>query len=68
VRINSYTLKFISLGKDKKLYLRYYITVNKKPLTKNIPCEMVLTADQIKALNEGILGGNIQKITFQIVI
>jgi len=66
VIIKSYTLKFINLGKDKKLYLRYYVTVNKKPLTKNIPCEMVLTADQIKALNEGTLGGNIQKVAFQI--
>jgi len=27
---------------------------------------MVLTADQIKALNEGTLGGNIQKVAFQI--
>jgi integrase len=66
VRIKSYTLKFIKLGKDKKLYLRYYVTVNKKPHTKNIPCEMVLTAAQIKALNEGILGGNIQKVAYQI--
>ncbi|MCJ7449468.1 MAG: site-specific integrase [Bacteroidales bacterium] len=35
-------------------------------MTKNIPCEIVLTADQIRALNEGTLGGNIQKVAFQI--
>jgi integrase len=66
MKIKSYTLKFIALGKDKKLYLRYYVTDKGKPRTKNIDCDMLLTADQIKALNKATLGGNIQKAAFQI--
>lgn len=65
MKIKSFTLKFIALGKDKKTYLRYYVTGSGKPMTKNIDCKMLLTPDQIKALNEGTLGGTIQKAAYQ---
>jgi hypothetical protein len=62
--IKSYTLKFLALGKDKKTYLRYYVTASGKQMTKNIDCKMVLTPDQIKALNERTPGGTIQKAAY----
>jgi hypothetical protein len=61
LKIKKFTLKFVALGKDKKTYLRYYCTVNGKGESYNIPCDVNLTPDQLIALNDGELGGMIQK-------
>jgi integrase len=66
MNITTYTLKFIALGKDKKCYLRYYVTDDRKGLTLNIACDLVLTSDQLQALNAGTLGGLVQKSCYQI--
>ncbi|MGD0581482.1 MAG: site-specific integrase [Bacteroidales bacterium] len=55
MNIQSYTLKFILLGKDKKVYLRYFITIDGNPKTLNIPCRVKLSPDQLEMLNEGSL-------------
>ncbi len=66
LKIKKFTLKFVALGKDKKTYLRYYVTKSGKGESYNIPCDVVLTAEQIKALNDGNLGGMIQKNLFNL--
>jgi len=66
LKIKKFTLKFVALGKDKKTYLRYYCTVNGKGESYNIPCEVNLTPDQLIALNDGELGGLIQKQLFKL--
>jgi integrase len=60
LKIKKFTLKFVALGKDKKTYLRYYCTVNGKGESYNMPCDVLLSADQLKALNKKELGGMIQ--------
>jgi integrase len=66
LKIKKYTLKFVALGKDKKTYLRYYCTVNGKGESYNIPCDIQLSPDQLKALNDGDLGGLVQKQLFNL--
>lgn len=61
MKIKKFTLKFVALGKDKKTYLRYYCTVNGKGESYNMPCDIFLSTDQLEELNEGTLGGMIQK-------
>jgi integrase len=61
LKIKKFTFKFVALGKDKKTYLRYYCTVNGKGESYNLPCDVVLSTDQLNALNKGELGGMIQK-------
>ncbi len=52
-----YTLNFIHLGTDHKTYLRYYCSGK----TLNIPIDVILTKQQLLDLNNGVLGGIIQK-------
>jgi integrase len=66
LKIKKFTLKFVALGKDKKTYLRYYCTVNGKGESYNIPCDVNLTPDQLVALNDGELGGMIQKQLYKL--
>jgi integrase len=66
MKIKKFTLKFIALGKDKKTYLRYYCTNNGKGESYNIPCDIVLTTEQLVALNKGELGTLVQKQLFAI--
>ena len=66
MKIKKFTLKFVALGKDKKTYLRYYCTVNGKGESYNIPCDVNLTPDQLVALNDGELGGMIQKQLYKL--
>lgn len=66
MKIKKFTLKFVALGKDKKTYLRYYCTNNGKGESYNIPCDIVLTTEQLVALNKGELGTLIQKQLFAI--
>ena len=66
MKIKKFTLKFVALGKDKKTYLRYYCTVNGKGESYNIPCDVVLSPEQLKELNEGTLGGMIQKQLYEL--
>jgi integrase len=61
LKIKSYTLKFIQLGASKQIYLRYFITDQGKSKTLNINCNLALTSDQLALLNNGTLGGMIQK-------
>ena len=65
MKINKYTLKFIALGAKKQTYLRYFCTVNGKGETYNMPCNIVLTPDQLEQLNDGTLGGRIQEGLFK---
>jgi integrase len=66
LKIKKFTLKFVALGKDKKTYLRYYCTVNGKGESYNMPCDVNLTPDQLVALNDGELGGMIQKQLYKL--
>ncbi len=66
MKIKKFTLKFVALGKDKKTYLRYYCTVNGKGESYNIPCDVVLSPEQLKELNEGTFGGMIQKQLYEL--
>lgn len=57
----SYKLKFYCLGapvrgQNYKTYLRYYYKGN----TLNIPTDYTLTKDQVRLVNTGELGGNLQ--------
>ena len=61
MKIKKFTLKFVALGLEKKTYLRYYVTYNGKGETYNMPCDVVLSQDQVVALNKGELDGMIQK-------
>ena len=61
MKIKKFTLRFVALGKDKKTYLRYYCTVNGEGESYNIPCDVVLSPEQLRELNDGTLGGMIQK-------
>lgn len=61
MRIKTYTLRFIKLGKYNQIYLRYFVTNNKKGETLNIPCDVVLNDGQLRLLKTGNLGGLIQK-------
>ncbi|MZQ50417.1 MAG: tyrosine-type recombinase/integrase [Bacteroidales bacterium] len=66
MKISKYTLRYIALGKEKKTYLRYFVTVNGKGETYNIPCDVILSAEQLQQLNNGTLGGMIQKELYRI--
>ena len=66
MKIRKFTLNFIKLGKDKKIYLRYYITNNHKGESLNIPCDLSITDEQLQKLNAGTLGGMIQENCFKI--
>jgi len=64
--IKSYTLKFYALGlptkgNNFKVYLRYYVTLNSKPVSFNIPTNYTLTKEQVKLLNKNEFGGTIQE-------
>jgi integrase len=61
MKIHNFTLNFVALGKEKKTYLRYYCTNNGKGESYNMPCDIILTADQLIQLNEGTLGTMVQK-------
>jgi integrase len=65
MKIRNFTLNFVALGKEKKTYLRYYCTNNGKGESYNMHCDVVLTADQLKQLNDGTLGTLIQKTLYK---
>lgn len=45
MKIKKFTLKFVAPGKDKKTYLRYYVTNTGKGESYNIPRDAVFSAD-----------------------
>jgi len=45
MKIRKFTLKFVALGKEKKTYLRYYVTNEGKGESYNIPCDVVLSLE-----------------------
>ncbi len=66
MKIKKCTFKFVALGKDKKTYLRYYVTNNGKGESYNIPCDIDLSAEKLHALNKGELGTFVQKRLFNL--
>lgn len=64
--IKKYHFRFVSLGKFNRIYLRYFVTKQGKPLTMNISCDLSLTNKELKLLNSGEFGGMVQKSCNQI--
>ena len=61
MKIKNYTLKYINNGKDGKVYLRYFATVNGQSKTYDKSCDCVLSREDVIKLNSNSLGGLIQK-------
>jgi integrase len=55
----------VTIGKNR-IYLRYFITKDNKPLSLNISCDLSLPSEDVKKLNDGSYGGMVQKQCNQI--
>ena len=63
--LKSYTLKYYCLGQPIKgsnfrVYLRYYVTLNGKPVSVNLNTKYTLNKEQVKMLNANEFSGAIQ--------
>jgi integrase len=63
--IKKYHLRFVTIGKNR-IYLRYFVTQDKKPLALNISCDLSLPSADVKKLNDNSYGGAIQKLCNQL--
>lgn len=64
--LKSYTLKYYCLGSAIKgnnfrVYLRYYVTLDSKPVSLSLNTAYTLTKEQVELLNKNELGGAIQQ-------
>jgi integrase len=64
--IKKYTLKFLNVGKDKKVALRYFCTCDGIGKTADFSCNIILSREDVVKLNQENLDGLVQKECYKI--